>query len=136
MVVKAVTQRIARRDFLEPHVDVRLLFADAARPKPVDQHAIAVVRGSRLVNAFDPEAGRALCVRWPFCVHWLAREPAPLNTISVEVPCDRMRPLESMMRASADMIWRPRPITRPSARTRPVSCLMGRGKFALVSIEA
>src|ERR1700733_8153298 len=132
MVVKAVAQRVARRDLLEPNVEVRFLLADAAWPKPVDQHAIAVIRCRGLVNTLDPEA-RCLRVRWSFRHHWLAMglALAPLKTISVEVPWERMRPLASMMRASADMIWRPRPMTRPSARTRPVSCLIARVKFAL-----
>src|ERR1700722_4804010 len=45
----------------------------------------------------------------------------PGRTMSVEVPCARRRPLASTIRASHEMMRRPRPTARPSARTRPES---------------
>src|SRR5208337_3788625 len=43
---------------------------------------------------------------------------SPLDkTMIVDVPCARMRRSASNTRASADMIRRPRPIARPSARS-------------------
>ena len=54
----------------------------------------------------------------------------------VEVPCARMRPSRESSFASVEMIWRPWDTTRPSARTRPVSSVIGRERFPLVSMVA
>ena len=58
----------------------------------------------------------------------------PGRTMSVDVPCARIRPRASRIRPSQEMMRRPRTTTRPSARTRPVSLVIGREKFTLVSI--
>lgn len=58
------------------------------------------------------------------------------NTIKVEVPWARTRPLASVTRASAEMMRRPLATTHAAARTRPVSLVIGREKFTFVSIVA
>ncbi|MCY1218389.1 hypothetical protein D9M72_303360 [compost metagenome] len=55
------------------------------------------------------------------------------STSSVDVPWARTRPSFASTRASAVMICRPWLTTRPSTRTLPVSGLIGREKFPLVS---
>ena len=46
-------ERDARRDSAQPHVDRGFFLLDPARPQPVDQDAVAIARGRRLVYAFD-----------------------------------------------------------------------------------
>jgi hypothetical protein len=58
------------------------------------------------------------------------------SAISVEVPCASRRPAASTILPSHEMIVRPLPTTRPSARTDPVSAVIAREKLALVSIVA
>src|SRR5208282_1169578 len=118
LAVKALTQRVARRDVLEPQVNPRLILGNAARPKAVNQYACPVARVRRLVNALEHKRG-----------HFVLP-----NVMMVEVPCANTLPSLLSTLASAEMIWRPWATTRASARTRAESSVIGRAKFALVSI--
>ncbi len=48
-----LAERGARRDFAQPRVDRGFFLFDPARPQPVDQDAVAIAGGRRLVDAFD-----------------------------------------------------------------------------------
>lgn len=56
--------------------------------------------------------------------------------MTVDVPCESTRPLVSRILPSAEMIVRPLLTTRSSARTMPVSALIGREKLAFVPMPA
>jgi len=58
----------------------------------------------------------------------------PASTMIVEVPWASTRPSPARTCALAEMICRPWDTTLASARTRPVSCVIGLQKLPLVSI--
>ena len=92
VAVEAAAKRIARRDFLQPQVDLRPLPRQTAGPQAIHQDADAVFRVRRPIDAFDPQ---------PLLGHFTLE-----TTIMVEVPCARMRPSRAVTRASVEMIWR------------------------------
>src|ERR1700722_16770840 len=51
--VGLLAQLVARRDVLEPQVDLRLLLGKPARPQAIDQDAHAVTLGRRVVDALE-----------------------------------------------------------------------------------
>ena len=54
VVAEPLPQLGARRELARPLVEAGVLARDAARPEPVDQHAVAVGGGRRLVGALEP----------------------------------------------------------------------------------
>src|SRR3954469_11022770 len=44
---------MAGRQVLEPSIEVEIRLADTARPEPLHEHPITVVRSSRLVRSLD-----------------------------------------------------------------------------------
>ena len=90
--MEAVTQGIARRDFLKPQVDPRLFPRQAPGPEPIHQDSDAVFRVRQLIDTFDAQR--------------LPRHFAPETTIRVEVPWASTRPSRDVSLASVEMIWR------------------------------
>src|SRR5579884_2836282 len=55
IVAEPAAQAVRDGQLARPQVHVRLVFADAARPEPVDEHPVALIRARLVVDAADAD---------------------------------------------------------------------------------
>src|SRR5690606_15518310 len=60
IVAERLAQLIARGELLEPAVELERVAAHAARPEPIDEEALPVVGGGRLIDALHADVVAAL----------------------------------------------------------------------------
>ena len=53
VVPKRFSQCRARRDFLQPFLELRIAFLQASRPKAINQDTISIGFGGLIINTFD-----------------------------------------------------------------------------------
>src|ERR1041384_2815419 len=64
LVSKPLPQRLARRNFLHPQIDMRLFFFASARPPEVQPRAPSVVFLSRFGDSFVSNHGSRILATW------------------------------------------------------------------------